>query len=422
MTGASIGRVTRCASAIALCAAISACSLVESRVAELRTDVPQMAIYAAAFNTSQSRYRVNVTYEKQLAESLDYRGVKPALVIGRNLKTAHPKLNFQSLDHLFSELVINQSSFYPGLLELGTIDGRQVLLPVSFNLPLIIFSKTQEPAMQDGFVLDIAELETKGAALNKAGKTSYTTMGFGPRWSPDFLFSLMELFGAGFREGSPLKWNKSGLEEGLAYVRAWSERANGSAIKEDEFQFKYLYLPEYASVEEGRIGFAAMNSAQFFVVAEERRAALSFRLLARNGSVPIAEDIVYAGISRKGTGKQAAEAFLKWFYAEETQRTILEDAKRYRSMESSFGVAGGFSAIRPVNEKLFPLYYPSLLGKMPPAHYLKAPNFLPATWPEIKAAIVLPFLLEATGPNPPKDPGATLESRLQAWLKRRSTN
>jgi len=91
-------------------------------------------------------------------------------------------------------------------------------------------------------------------------------------------------------------------------------------------------------------------------------------------------------------------------------------------MESSFGIAGGFSAIRSVNEKLFPLYYPSLLGKMPPAHYLKAPNVLPALWPDIKQAIVLPFLLEATGPNPPEDLNASLETRLQAWMKRRSTN
>ena len=140
--------------------------------------------------------------------------------------------------------------------------------------------------MRDGFVLDIAELEEKGAALNISSKTSFTSMGFGPRWSTEFLYSTMELFGADFKEGAPLKWSKANLEQGIAYVRAWSERANGSALKEDEFQFKYLYLPEYASVEEGRIGFAAMNSARYFIVAEERRSSLSFRLLSRNGLVP----------------------------------------------------------------------------------------------------------------------------------------
>jgi len=407
---------------MALCASLASCGLFEPPVAELRTDVPQMALYAAAFNVSQGRYRINVAYDESLAEALPSMEEKPALVIGRYLKNSQSRSSFQALDQLFSELVINPSSFYPGLLELGNVEGRQLLLPVSFNLPLVVFDKKLESAMSDGFVLDLAALEEKGAALNVPGKTSFTNMGFGPRWSPDFLYSAMELLGAGFKEGAPLKWSRSGLEEGLSYIRAWSERANGSALKEDEFQFKYLYLPGYKSVEEGRIGYASMDSADYFVVSEERRASLSFRWLSKDGSVPVGEDIVYAGICRKGKGRQAAEAFLKWFYTEETQRAVLDEARRYRSMESSFGVAGGFSAIRSVNEKLFPLYYPSLLGKMPPAHYLKAPNVLPATWPDIKRSIVLPFLLEATGPSPLPDPNADLEARVQAWLKRRSTN
>jgi ABC-type glycerol-3-phosphate transport system substrate-binding protein len=381
-----------------------------------------MALYAAAFNTSQNRYRINVTYAENVAESLAATEAKPALAIGRNLKNSQSRSSFQALDQLFSELVINQSSFYPGLLELGNVDGRQLLLPVSFNLSLIVFDKKLEPSIQDGFVIDIAELEKKGAELNKEGKASLTNMGFGPRWSPEFLYSTMELLGAGFKEGAPLKWNHAGLEAGIAYIRAWSERANGSAAKEDEFQFKYLYLPDYKSVEVGRIGYAAMKSSEFFIVSGERRSTLSFRWLSKDGAVPVEEDVVYAGICRKGPGGQAAESFLKWFYSEETQSSILDEARRYRSMESSFGIAGGFSSIRSVNEKLFPLYYPSLLGKMPPAPYLKSPNVLPALWPEMKRTIVLPFLLEATGPNPPPDPNEALEARLQDWLKRRSTN
>ena len=51
------------------------------------------------------------------------------------------------------------------------------------------------------------------------------------------------------------------------------------------------------------------------------------------------------------------------------------------------------------------------------------PNVLPAQWPAMKEAVVLPFLLEQTGPNPPEgDRNETLESRLQAWLKRRSSD
>ena len=404
------------------CLGIVSCDFIEPPVAELMTDVPQMAIYAAAFNTSQNRYKIHVSYEAHLAEKFASRTVKPALVIGRYLKSAQARSSYQSLDHLFSELVINQSVFYPGLLELGNTEGRQLFLPVSFNLPLIVFDMKLELVMKDGFVIDIVDLEKQGADFNKAVKSSYTNMGFDPRWSPEFLYLMMELQGTEFKEGSPLKWNKAGLEAGLSLSKDWSARSNGSIGKVDEFQFKYLYLPGYKSVQEGRIGFAAMNSSEFFIVSEERRSSLSFRWLSKDNAIPVDEGIVYAGISRKGTGTHAAEAFLKWFYAEETQRSILDEAQRYRSMESSFGIAGGFSAIRSVNEKLFPLYYPSLLGKLPPAQYLRPPHTLPAMWPEIKEEIILPFLLEATGIKPPADPNVALETRIQNWLKRRSTD
>jgi hypothetical protein len=407
---------------IAAAMSLTSCGLFESSTAELRTDVPQMAMYAAAFNNSQDRYRIHVDYEIKLAESLAGTGKKPALAIGRYLKNSQSRSNFLAMDHLFSELMIRQNSFYTSLLEPGNIDGRQLLLPVSFNLPLIVFKKDMDQSMTDGFVINLDELEKKSAELNKLVKASSTNMGFGPRWFPDFLYATVILSGAEFKEGSPLKWNRTNLEAGIAYLRTWSERANGSALKEDEFQFKYLYLPRYRSVEEGRIGFAAMRSHDFFVIAEERRSSLSFRWLAKDNMVPVDDDIVYVGLCRDGAGKQAAETFLKWFYAEETQRSLLAEARHQRSMESSFGIAGGFSAIKAVNEKLYPLYYPSLLGKMPQADNLKSPGVLPSGWTEIKESIVLPFLLEATGPNPAPDPTASLESRIREWMKKRTND
>lgn len=403
-------------------ASITSCGLFESSVAELRTDVPQMAMYAAAFNNSQDRYRIHVDYEPELAGSLAGNRKKPALAIGRYLKNSQSRSNFLALDHLFSELVIHQNAFYSGLLELGNVDGRQLLLPVSFNLPLIVFKKDLDQSMSDGFVINLEELEKKSVEINKSGKTSFINMGFGPRWFPDFLYAAVILAGAEFREGSPLKWNHTNLEAGIAYLRTWSERTNGSAAKEDEFQFKYLYLPRYRSVEEGRIGYASMGSHDFFVIAEERRSALSFRWLARDNKVPVDDDMVYVGICREGAGKQAAEAFLKWFYSEETQRSFLDEARHFRSMESSFGIAGGFSAIKAVNEKLYPLYYPSLLGKMPQADNLKVPGVLPSGWTEIKQSIVIPFLQEVTGSKPPLDPNAALETRIRDWVKKQSSD
>ena len=134
----------------------------------------------------------------------------------------------------------------------------------------------------------------------------------------------------------------------------------------------------------------------------------------------VADDPVYIGIPRRARAKNAAETFLKWLYSEETQRSLLEEARRTRAMESSFGIAGGFSALRTVSEKFFPLYYPSLLGRMPPSSLLRVSPALPSAWPAMKDEAILPFLEEAAGAAAPTDLKAELERRLLAWQKRRA--
>jgi hypothetical protein len=397
----------------------SSCALFEATVAELRTDIPEMAVYVASFNASQSRYKLHVRYEADLARKLAASTYKPALAVSRYLKIPEAGKVFQSLDHLFSELLVNQSAFYPGLLEQGNLDGRQLLLPVSFNLPLIAFSLTTEPEIRDTFVLTLDDLETLGTAFNQQARGAYTRMGFAPRWSAEFLHVALRLFGVDFRQGTPLRWNRQALQAGLDRLREFSKNTNGSVANEEDFKFKYLYLPAYRSLNEGRIRFASLDSATYFLIPEERRSGLTFRWISRNQSIPVAEDLVYAGICRGAAGKQVAEAFLKWFYTETTQRRLLEDARDNRAMETSFGLAGGFSAIRTVNEKLFPLFYPALLGRLPPATYLGTPSALPTIWQELKQQVVLPFLLDATGPTAMADPNQVLDERIRIWMSRR---
>ncbi len=398
---------------------LNSCGLFGPTVAELRSDTPEFALYAAKFNSSQNRYKIQVVFSKDLAKELGKDSAAPALVIGRYLKSSDIRTRFQSLDYLFSELVINQNAFYSALLDLGNVEGRQILLPVSFNLPLMAFDKNDEENRSDSFLLSFSELESSATQFNELKRGAYVAMGFGPRWSPRFLYDVARLYGTDFREADPLKWSKPGLDASIAYIQEWIRRANGSPEKEYDFSFKYLYTPGYKSVQEGRIKYAAMESSSFFTIAEENRASLAFRWLGKDKKIPVEDDVVYAGICRGGKGKSAAEAFLKWFYSEATQKMLLENSRQFRMMERSFGVAGGFSAIKSVNEKLFPLFYPTLLGKLPPAEYLVPSGILPANWVSLKKDVILPFLLTATGPNPPVDLYGELDLRIKEWMKNR---
>ena len=79
-------RTTLALIAASLAALLSSCSLLESNIAELRTDVPEMAIYAASFNASQNQFKIHVKYEPNLAASLSGNTPRPALAVGKFLK------------------------------------------------------------------------------------------------------------------------------------------------------------------------------------------------------------------------------------------------------------------------------------------------------------------------------------------------
>ena len=77
--------------------------------------------------------------------------------------------------------------------------------------------------------------------------------------------------------------------------------------------------------------------------------------------------------------------------------------------------------MRAVTEKVFPLYYPALMGHLPPVEGLAAPGILPSDWPEIESKILAPWLQETTAvkAKPESKPGDELAAKLAAYMKNR---
>lgn len=400
--------------------ALCSCSPGGSDRAIIWTDVPQMAFGAELFNDSQKRYLIEVHWKADLVSAIRESGTPPALAVGRFLKSRDLRGRFLSLDYLFGELAVNPSSFYNELLAMGEVNGRQLFLPVSFNLPAIIFPK-DTPEIKNDFLLGLRDMADPAKDFNRMEGSSYIRMGFSPRWDGDFLTFLVDSSGADFCDGSPLSWNEKGLEEAVASVRAWIGSVNGSSRREDDFQFKYLYTPGYQYVSAGRSLFAYVDSSSFFLIPEEKRRTLDYRWFSRGGKVPISGQVVFAGLLRSARGRSAAEAFLKWFFTENAQREILLSERRSRALESSFGLAGGFSSLRPVDEKILPLFYPSLVGHLPPASAMFSSPELPSDWEALEHAVVAPWLVEVTGrPQAavPGELGRELSARLADYLRR----
>jgi ABC-type glycerol-3-phosphate transport system substrate-binding protein len=336
------------------------------------------------------------------------------MVAGSWLKSSATRSLFSSLDSLFGG--IRKDSFYPSLLALGAIEGRQYLLPVSFNAPALVFSLENSRLVDNPFVISFDQIRELGKAYNAPANGVGTRLGFAPASDSEFVYLVAELFGANFREANPIAWDSAALERAVSYIQSWTNEANASTQAEDDFVFKYFYTPQAKLALSGRILFGYMKSQDFFTLHEELRSGLDFRWIANQRNIPLYEGSVYMGLCKQGKAKGAAKAFIQWFFNEETQRFLLEASRKNRTYEHSFGIGNGFSALRTVTEGIYPQFYPQLLGHMPPQDYLTPPNILPYNWMILKDQVIFPFFHERIR-SPSRDAVRSLERRMGEWYR-----
>ncbi len=422
------------------------CSLLEKKPAVLWTDSPELLIAAELFNAQKQGHLLELHYVEQpsreLSQAIEAKKPLPSLVIGRGLRSPQLAGQFRSLNYLFDDTVFSREFFYSGLLEAGKREGEQIYLPLSFNLMLILSDtdnvdaqgiKGLEPSLPLGSI-SLEEIQRR-SLLSKArdsGKTAF--MGFSPRWpDEDFLFQWIQLKGADFHEpeGEELKgrgpesrllaWDDTLLAEALEDLRSFTTTVNGSAAKEDDFYFSYLFAPGYKNVESGRILYSAMDSAEFFALPPATRAKFDFHYLMEQDRLAVLEGIRYAGIPRKAKASASAEAFLAWFFTPENQQKILETSRSLRFSETSFGIAGGFSSLRIVTEEIFPLFYSDLKNLLPPAESVQATKPLPTAWESLYSSVLLPWLKEEASKAPESGIDENLNAKFEAYLDRNPT-
>ena len=403
---------------------LAACSVSCSsgnNTAIIWSDRPEFAFYADYFNASQNQYKIETKYfaypSQKLAETFSRNeNSYPDIVAGSWLKSASTRVFFKPLDYHFKDSAMQGNFFYSRLLTMGNIDGVQYLLPVSYNAPVVVFARDKGEQISNPFTIGFMEMKNLGKKYNIESNGIYTRMGFSPAWDDNFLYITATLYNASFREAEPLAWDSAALDKAMTFAYQWTAEANTGNQAVDDFTFKYFYDPPAKLAESGRILFTCMDSDVFFTLPEGQRNNLDFRWLAERNTIPLAESSVYIGLTKKGKSPKAADAFLRWFFRTETQRYILEKNRKNRMYETSFGIGGGFSAMRTVTEQVFPQFYPDLLGHMPPQEFLSPANILPGNWIILKERVVLPYLYDRV--RQPDSSGITqLERRLSDWQR-----
>ena len=387
------------------------------------TDISEIASCVELFNKSQDKYKAVVQYRENPAESLDFFGtVKsadtelPDIVIGTALKNTNSRAHFLPLDFLFSERSLDSSRFYPSLLEAGKLDGKQYFLPLSFNMPAVAFDSRNEDLIGEPYMISVEQIRDIAASFNAEKNGQPTVMGFAPSWDGNFLYLVTQLWGAEYRQdGEVFSWNEDAISSAVNYLRNWTENCNGSTQAEKDFSFKYLYTPKYKQISSGRCLFAYTTSRNMLSVNEEILQNLDFRWIHKDKKIPIADTLVSIAIDKHSLNSEAAEAFIVWLMQEETQKNLLQRTKDMNLNTAVFGIAGGFSALRDVTEKVFPMYYETLLGSLPVSEYLDSATILPPKWDKIKEKVIIPYLEKVTDTS--KISNETLSSALEDWNK-----
>ncbi|MDR0455455.1 MAG: hypothetical protein LBH20_02075 [Treponema sp.] len=399
-------------------AALSAvsCSFGSDKTAILWSDRPEFAFYGEYFNAEQNQYKIETHYYDFPAQKLKESGASPDIVVGSWLKGVSVRVFFRPLDSLYKKNAFFQNDFYPRLLSLGNIEGKQYLLPVAFNAPMAIFARDKGEQLSNPFTIGFNEMKKLGKDFNAEIGGVYAKMGFSPSWDDNFLFSMAALYHTSFREADPIAWDSPALDRAMSFAYDWVCEANTNIQAVDDFTFKYFYNPPATLALSGRILFTCMDSDNFFTLVEDQQNKLDFRWLAEQDVIPLTERTVYLGLAKKGKAPKAAEAFLRWFFSANTQRNLLEISRQNRMSETSFGISGGFSAMRPVTEQVFPQFYQGLLGHMPPAEFLSPAHVLPVNWMSLKERVILPYLHDRAR-QPDNEGIHQLERRLADWLR-----
>lgn len=386
----------------------------------LWTENAELASYAELFNASQSDIQVIVRYKENPYDSLppakDEK--KPDLIIGSSNRDNQACQYLLPLDYLFKEQNLSRDDFYQPLTDMGFSQGKLYMLPISFNMPAVIFSKDNETLIPDQYTLSLDEIRDAAASFNiRMNSGVYTRMGFAPSWDSEFLYTAAKLMGSGFQQSqSSISWNEQALKNTVDYLKSWTSDCNSSSTDEQDYQFKYLNIPSLKWITEGESLFAYTTSSELFSKVPEKLLNIDYRWLQQNDTTPVEDTVIFIGLYRDSKKKQEAETFILWLLNADNQKQILEWTRKLNYVSDSFGICGGFSSLKKVNEQFFPVFYPMLLGNLPQESGMTIPNTLPGRWNSIKDDVILPYLQDAIDTDATEE-AASLDERLATWNK-----
>lgn len=342
------------------------------------TDAPEIVAAIELYNKNSDEVRISPLLVNNIDKAL-LREAKPDLVISRNINSNSLYNEWENV-YKNGKGLVDLSNIYHNLIE-----EENRLVPLSFSLPSIVFSKENSIEQDNPITIEIEQLIL--LTENYATETSSgipTTMGFSPLWNNSFLIWLCTLYSVDLSDRIEEIENKPELDELKNFLLSWSE----NNTLEYEFSQKYRNIPDPILVKGGRIGFCSISVDEFFRIADKDRSLLDFRYISHDNSIPL-DKTLFGAIPRSSTYTTEAAKFLNWLLSEEAQKEIIPLSREYNYQ--SFGFLNGFSTIPEINWNTIPNYYPELEGKFPPENEILSYK-TPLYWETLQEEVFIKWL------------------------------
>ena len=229
-------------------------------VVQLWSDREELAAYVDVFNGSPAPVKVELTYVAQPAALLLAGAAAPDLILAAGL--ASPELYglLAPLDRLLAGNLAAED-YFPAVLAGGAAGERQLTLPLSFNLPVVVFARAATPPAIDQFLLPVEDLRRLGAEFDEpaphpdgAGAADASgrviarhagRIGFSPLWNPEVLHLLARTRGGGFTTAADGKVavDHRQLAAAVSAAHAWVRSAPGGIAGQQHFTDTFFTVP-----------------------------------------------------------------------------------------------------------------------------------------------------------------------------------
>lgn len=267
--------------------------------------------------------------------------------------------------------------------------GRKYLIPLAFEMPLIMGKKSVVSDLPDPIIVrpdDLRDAALSGIKTN--GDDRLTHLGFSPDWNLNSYTDLMMIKDPFGLSGGVENMNRETLSQVITETRDWIVESAGSLDADKAFSSRYRYIPDEYLILEGRTLFARTDFDYWASLPDTTTRDLDIRYFSGPRQIPVTS-VTYAAVPAKSKSLESSMSFISWLLLPETQSRLL--SRWERDGIQVFGVFGGLSSLPEVNNSILIRYFPEMKGKIPEGHYLSVTDMLPHRWSRIRDEVITPW-------------------------------